>query len=33
MAVAMVDRLIHDAEVIALKGQELRLKSKGKEVI
>ena len=30
---AMVDRLVHHAEVIALKGESYRLKGKGKEVI
>jgi DNA replication protein DnaC len=29
----MVDRLVHHAEVIALKGDSYRLKGKGKEVI
>jgi len=29
----MVDRLVHHAEVIALKGESYRLKSRGKEVI
>ncbi len=30
---ALVDRLIHHSEVIALKGESYRLKGKGKEVI
>lgn len=34
MAVAaMVDRLVHHAEVIPLKGDSYRLKGKGKEVM
>ena len=34
MAVAaMVDRLVHHAEVIVLKGESYRLKGKGKEVM
>ena len=34
MAVAaMVDRLVHHTEVIALKGESYRLKGRGKEVI
>jgi hypothetical protein len=30
---AMVDRLVHHAEVIVLKGESYRLKGKGKEVM
>ena len=30
---AMVDRLVHHAEVIVLKGDSYRLKGKGKEVL
>ena len=30
---AMVDRLVHHAEVIALKGESYRLKGRGKEVM
>jgi hypothetical protein len=30
--VAMVDRLVHHAEIIALKGDSYRLKGRGKEV-
>jgi hypothetical protein len=30
---AMVDRLVHHADVIALKGDSYRLKGKGKEVL
>jgi len=30
---ALVDRLIHHSEVIALKGESYRLKGKGKGVI
>jgi DNA replication protein DnaC len=30
---AMVDRLVHHAEVIALKGESYRLKGRGKEVV
>ena len=34
MAVAaMVDRLVHHAEVIVLRGDSYRLKGKGKEVL
>ena len=29
----MVDRLVHHAEVIVLKGESYRLKGKGKEVM
>jgi DNA replication protein DnaC len=29
----MVDRLVHHAEVIALRGDSYRLKGKGKEVL
>jgi DNA replication protein DnaC len=30
---ALVDRLVHHAEVLVLKGQSYRLKGKGKEVM
>lgn len=30
---AMVDRLVHHAEVIILKGESYRLRGKGKEVM
>ncbi|GIU99085.1 MAG: hypothetical protein KatS3mg014_0701 [Actinomycetota bacterium] len=30
---AMVDRLVHHAEVIVLRGESYRLKGRGKEVI
>jgi len=30
---ALVDRLVHHAEVIVLKGESYRLRGKGKEVI
>ena len=30
---AMVDRLVHHAEVIKLKGESYRLKGRGKEVV
>jgi len=33
VAAAMIDRLVHHAEVIVLKGESYRLRGKGKEVI